>query len=218
MEVSTCVKMWYVYNELMLRGTKHGTLSMVKSNNTATPKSVKTSGTTVKIANLNPGAVYTLPKSGWATGSSVLDFATNNAAGSLANITVRPTEFFNSLGINPSNWVKHESGMFCTNTGTRGHQLQCPVFGVQKSTIATNKSKAYKKMDLATVGGKDASFNLGVIATAIKASGGKITTGNVKTGNTLCMLLSGSNTIHKKHAFFGKPLVELVVTPVVKIK
>ena len=93
MEVSTCVKMWYMYNELMLRGTKHGTLSMVKSNNTATPKSVKTSGTTVKIANLNPGAVYTLPKSGWATGSSILDFATNNAAGSLANITVRPTEF-----------------------------------------------------------------------------------------------------------------------------
>ena len=73
-------------------------------------------------------------------------------------------------------------------------------------------------MNLATVGGKDASFNLGVIADAIKASGGKITTGNVKYGNTLCMLLSGSNSTGKKHAFFGKPLVELVVTPAVKIK
>ena len=198
----------------MLRGTKHRTLTMVKSKNTATPKSVKTSG----IANLNSGAVYSVPSSGLANGKSLDDFVNSNAAGSLANVTVQPTDFFKSLGINPSNWVKHESGMFCTNTGTRGHQMQCALFGVQPSTVASNKSKAFKKMALATVGGKNPSFNLGVIAQAIKASGGKILTGNVEGGNTLCMLLSGTNSIKNKHAFFGKPLIELVVTPVVKTK
>ena len=191
---------------------------MVKSQNVAA-SSTKTGSKTVKIANLNSGAVYTLPSNGQATGSSIADFIRDNAAGSLANVTVQPTPFAKSLNITPANWVKHNSGMFCTNTGTRGHQLQCALFGVQVSTISSNKSKAFKKMQLATVGGNGASNNLGHIASAITASGGKIVTGNIKTGNTLCMLLTGTNTVgNKKHAFYGKPLVQLVVTPAVKSK
>lgn len=191
---------------------------MVKSQNVAA-SSTKTGSKTVKIANLNSGAVYTLPTNGQATGASIASFIANNAAGSPANVTLQPTAFAKSLGITPSTWVKHNSGMFCTNTGTRGHQLQCALFGVQVSTISSNKSKAFKKMQLATVGGNGASNNLGHIASAITASGGKIVTGNIKTGNTLCMLLTGTNTVgNKKHAFYGKPLVQLVVTPAVKTK
>lgn len=191
---------------------------MVKTQNAAA-STAKTTSKTVKIANLNSGAVYTLPTNGQATGASIASFIANNAAGSLANVTLQPTAFAKSLGITPSTWVKHNSGMFCTNTGTRGHQLQCALFGVQVSTISSNKSKAFKKMQLATVGGNGASNNLGHIASAITASGGKIVTGNIKTGNTLCMLLTGTNTVgNKKHAFYGKPLVQLVVTPAVKTK
>ena len=191
---------------------------MVKSQNVAA-SSTKTGSKTVKIANLNSGAVYTLPSNGQATGASIGDFIRDNAAGSLANVTVQPTPFAKSLNITPANWVKHNSGMFCTNTGTRGHQLQCALFGVQVSTISSNKSKAFKKMQLATVGGNGASNNLGHIASAITASGGKIVTGNIASGNTLAMLLTGTNTVgNKKHAFYGKPLVQLVVTPAVKTK
>jgi len=170
------------------------------------------------VANLNKGATYTLPNNGQANGASIATWLSNNAASSLANVTVQVTAFGKSLGITPVNWVKHASGMFCTNTGTRGHQLQCALFGVQASTISTNKRKAFKTMALATVGGNGASTNLGVIANAITASGGKIVTGNIASGNTLCMLLSGTNSITKKHAFFGKPLVQLVVTPTVTKK
>ena len=46
-------------------------------------------------------------------------------------------------------------------------------------------------MQLATVGGNGASNNLGHIAAAITASGGKIVTGNIASGNTLAMLLTG---------------------------
>ena len=191
---------------------------MVKTQKAAV-STAKTANKTVKIANLNSGAVYTLPSNGQATGASVANYIANNAAGSLANVTVQLTAFAKSLGITPSNWVKHNSGMFCTNTGTRGHQLQCAMFGVQVSTISSNKSKAFKKMQLASVGGNGASNNLGHIAAAITASGGKIVTGNIANGNTLCMLLTGTNTVgNKKHAFYGKPLVQLVVTPAVKTK
>ena len=113
---------------------------MVKSQNVAA-SSTKTGSKTVKIANLNSGAVYTLPSNGQATGASIGDFIRDNAAGSLANVTVQPTPFAKSLNITPANWVKHNSGMFCTNTQTRGHQLQCALFGVQVSTITSNKSK-----------------------------------------------------------------------------
>ena len=187
---------------------------MQNSKNTVKASTVKTAG----IANLNAGAIYTAPTSGWCTGASVAEFAAKHAAGSLANIIVQPTAYFISLGITPANWVKHASGMFCTNTGTRGHQLQCYLQGVQASTIATNKRKAFKTMQLATIGGNGASNNLGVIAKAVTASGGKIITGNIASGNTLCMLLSGTNSATKKHAFFGKPLVQLVVKPAVTIK
>ena len=191
---------------------------MVKSQNVAA-SSTKTGSKTVKIANLNSGAVYTLPSNGQATGASIGDFIRDNAAGSLANVTVQPTPFAKSLNITPANWDKHNSGMFCTNTQTRGHQLQCALFGVQVSTITSNKSKSYKKMQLAKVGGNGASNNLGHIASAITASGGKIVTGNIASGNTLAMLLTGTNTVgNKKHAFYGKPLVQLVVTPAVKTK
>ncbi len=190
---------------------------MVKTQNAAA-STAKTASKAVKIANLNSGAIYTLPTNGQATGASVGNFILNNAAGSLANVTVQPTAFAKSLGITPANWVKHSSGMFCTNTGTRGHQLQCALLGVQPSTITSNKRKAFKSMALATVGGNGASNNLGHIAAAITASGGKIVTGNITNGNTLCMLLTGTNTLAKKHAFYGKPLVQLVVTPAVKLK
>ena len=191
---------------------------MVKSQNVAA-SSTKTGSKTVKIANLNSGAVYTLPSNRQATGASIADVIRDNAAGSLANVTVQPTPFAKSLNITPANWVKHNSGMFCTNTQTRGHQLQCALFGVQVSTITSNKSKSYKKMQLAKVGGNGASNNLGHIASAITASGGKIVTGNIASGNTLAMLLTGTNTVgNKKHAFYGKPLVQLVVTPAVKTK
>ena len=191
---------------------------MVKSQNVAA-SSTKTGSKTVKIANLNSGAVYTLPSNRQATGASIADFIRDNAAGSLANVTVQPTPFAKSLNITPANWVKHNSGMFCTNTQTRGHQLQCALFGVQVSTITSNKSKSYKKMQLAKVGGNGARNNLGHIASAITASGGKIVTGNIASGNTLAMLLTGTNTVgNKKHAFYGKPLVQLVVTPAVKTK
>ena len=191
---------------------------MVKTQKAAV-STAKTANKTVKIANLNSGAVYTLPSNGQATGASIANFIANNAAGSLANVTVQQTAFAKSLGITPANWVKHNSGMFCTNTQTRGHQLQCAMFGVQVSTINSNKSKAFKKMQLATVGGNGASNNLGHIAAAITASGGKIVTGNIASGNTLAMLLTGTNTVgNKKHAFYGKPLVQLVVTPAVKSK
>ena len=170
------------------------------------------------VANLNKGATYTLPTNGQATGASIAAFIANNAAGSLANITVQLTPFGRSLQLTPANWVKHASGMFCTNTKTRGHQLMCYLFGVQVSTIAANKRKAYKAMQLATVGGKGASNNLGHIAAAVKASGGKVVTGNIASGNTLAMLLTGTNSVTNRHAFYGKPLVSLVVTPAVTTK
>ena len=186
---------------------------MVKAKNVAANTTTKTVSAAVKIANLNSGAVYTLPSNGIATGASISTWAANNAAGSLTNISVQLTAFGKSLNITPANWVKHPSGMFCTNTGTRGHQIQCCMLGVQPSTIVSNKRKAFKTMQLATVGGTGASINLGHIAAAITASGGKILTGNITNGNTLCMLLTGTNTLTKRHAFFGKPLVQLVVTP-----
>ena len=170
------------------------------------------------VANLNSGVIFTAPKSGIVTGEHIAKFVAENAAGSLANVTVQLTPFGRSLGITPASWVKHESGMFCTNTGTRGHQLRCYMFGVQPSTITSNKRKAFKVMQLATVGGANASFNLGHIANAVSASGGKVVTGNVANGNTLAMLLTGSNSLTNKHSFFGKPLVQLVVTPAVTAK
>ena len=170
------------------------------------------------IANLKVGAVYTLPSNGVATGASIANFVQNMAAGNPANVVVQPTAYFKSLGITTANWVKHASGMFCTNTGTRAHQLKCYLFGVQANTIAANKRKAFKTMQLATVGGNGASNNLGVIVKAIGATGGKYYTGTITNGNTLAMLLSGTNSVTNKHAFFGKPLVTLTVQPSVTKK
>lgn len=217
MEVSTCVKMWYVYNELMLRGTKHGTLTMVKSNNTATPQSVKTSGKTV-LANPQSGAIFTPPENWFVTGEHIAKFVKEKAAGSLAAVTVRPTQYFLDLGITPQNWAGHSSGMFATKTTTRSHELRCCLFGVVEKTIVTNpKSKAFNQMLLCKVGTKDASFKLSVIDKAVGAVGGKTQSGEL-TDNTLAMLLSGTNSTKRPHNFWKHPLVELVVTPNIKLK
>lgn len=170
------------------------------------------------VANLNKGATYTLPTNGQATGASIAAFIANNAAGSLANVTVQLTPFGRSLQLTPANFATNPSGMFSSKTNTRRHQLMCYLFGVQPSTIVANKRKAFKHMQLCTVGGKGASNNLGHIVAAVKASGGKAVTGNIASGNTLAMLLTGTNSLANKHAFYGKPLVQLTVTPAVAAK
>lgn len=170
------------------------------------------------VANLNKGATYTLPTNGQATGASIAAFIQNNAAGSLACVTVQPTAFAKSLGLTPANFKTNPCGMFSSKATTRCHQLMCYLFGVQPATIVANKRKAFKAMQLCTVGGKGASNNLGHIVAAVKASGGKAVTGTIANGNTLAMLLSGTNSLANKHAFYGKPLVQLTVTPTVTTK
>jgi hypothetical protein len=173
---------------------------------------------TTGIANLNSGAIYVGSTAAPASGATIATWLTNNAAGNMANVMVQVTPYFKSLGITAVNWVQHAKlqGMFAAGTGIRAHQLQCGLFGVQPKTIVSNKSKAIKKATLCKVGGSGASHSLAHIAQAIGATGGKIVTGNITNGNTLAMLLTGTNSLTRPHAFFGKPLVQLVVKPTVK--
>jgi len=169
------------------------------------------------ITNLTVGAVYVGTTAQPASGATILSWVNANAIGNVANIIVQPTPYFKSLGITAVNWVQHAKlqGMFAAGTGIRAHQLQCALFGVQPKTIVSNKSKAIKKATLCSVGGSGASHSLAHIAAAISATGGKIVTGTITNGNTLAMLLTGTNSLTRPHAFYGKPLVQLVVKPTV---
>ena len=173
---------------------------------------------TAGIANLNPGAVYVGSAAHPTTGAVIGGWALANAAGSLANVMVQVTPYFKALGITAANWGTQAKlqGMFAAGTGIRAHQLRCALFGVQVKTIVANKSKAIKRAVLCSVGGNGASHSLAHIAAAISATGGKVVTGNIPSGNTLAMLLTGTNSLNRPHAFCGKPLVQLVVKPTVK--
>ena len=173
---------------------------------------------TAGIANLNPGAIYVGSAAQPATGAIIGAWLAANANGSLANVMVQATPFFKALGITAANWRPHAKlqGMFAANTDIRAHQFKCALFGVQPKTIVANKSKAFEKATLCSVGGNGASHSLAHIAAAISATGGKVVTGTIPSGNTLAMLLTGTNSLNRPHAFCGKPLVQLVVKPTVK--
>jgi len=176
---------------------------------------------TAGIANLNPGAIYVGSAAQPATGAIIGAWLAANANGSLANVMVQATPFFKALGITAANWRPHAKlqGMFAANTDIRAHQFKCALFGVQPKTIVANKSKAFEKATLCSVGGNGASHSLAHITDGIGATGGKVVTGTIcgKTGgNTLAMLLTGTNSVTRPHAFMGKPLVQLVVKPTVK--
>ena len=209
------------YNALAyLTNTQKGILKMAKPNTPVTANTGTTVSTAIKMANYTAGKTYTLPANGAACGNSINKYIQQYAAGSMANVVVAPTPYFTALGITAANWPTQAklAGMFAANTGIRAHQLKCGTCGVHTGSIVTNKSKAIKKATLCNVGGAGASFNLAHIANAIKATGGKITTGNITTGNTLAMLLTGTNSLTKRHAFYGNPLITLTVKPLLKTK
>ena len=189
---------------------------MVKQKVTAKPL--------VKALNLTDGATLNFAANGnkLVSGSCVAKFIKDNAADNAANVVVETTPFFDSLSITAENWVNtaKTAGMFAANTGIRANQLRCWAFGVQlpKDGIPANKSKAFNKLKWAPVaGGKNASTRLNHINVAIAATGGKVagSTATIERGNTLLMLLNGTNTIKDRSKYFyGKSLVQLVVKPI----
>jgi len=178
----------------------------------------------VKALNLTDGATLNFATNGnkLVSGSCVAKFVKDNAADSQANVVVETTPLFDSLGITAENWANtaKTAGMFAANTGIRANQLRCWAFGVQlpKDGIPSNKSKAFNKLKWEPVaGGKTASSRLNHINVAIKATGGKVaeSTALIGDGNTLLMLLNGTNTLKDRSKFFyGKSLVQLVVKPI----
>tara|TARA_R100000781_G_scaffold107771_1_gene72106 strand:+ start:1643 stop:2269 length:627 start_codon:yes stop_codon:yes gene_type:complete len=208
---------------------------MVKANNTAA-STVKTTSKTVKIANVANGAIYTLPTNKQATGASVDTFCDKHAANQLSSVTVQLTELGKSLLAElpvPANGLTGyaaitgyinslkalNNGMFCTGCGMRIYQLLCFMLGVVPNSSKTSKGKKFEELHHATLGGKDATFALNHLEQVIRHAGGKVLKSDIKNGNTLCMLLSGTNTVgNNKHAFFGRPLVQLTVTPPLKSK
>ena len=194
---------------------------------------------TTGIANLNSGAIYTLPSNGLATGASVGAFALANSANKNSQIAVVITPFGKGLikgltipstGLNGNAAINAymlafnnlNNGMFGVKSTVRLYQFLCYMLGVVPNSSKANKGKAWASMQaasaLATIGGSNASSNLGHIAQAVVHTGGKApTASNIANGNTLCMLLSGTNTAKSpQHAFFKQPLVQLVVKPTVK--
>jgi hypothetical protein len=189
---------------------------MVKQKVTAKPL--------VKALNLTDGATLNFATNGnkLVSGSCVAKFVKDNAADLQANVVVETTPLFDSLGITAENWANTAkiAGMFAASTTTRANQLRCWLFGVQlpKDGIPSNKSKAFDKLKWEPVaGGKTASRRLNHINVAIKATGGKVaeSTALIGEGNTLLMLLNGTNTTKDRSKFFyGKSLVQLVVKPI----
>lgn len=194
---------------------------------------------TAGIANLNSGAIYTLPASGLANGESVAKFAADNSSDKLSQIAVTLSPFGKGLikGLPiPSSGLSGNAaiiaymqafknlnnGMFAVGTTVRCYQFLCYMLGVVPNSSKNNKSYKWENLlaakALGTLGGSNASLNLGHISQVVKHTGGKApTVSNIADGNTLCMLLSGTNTAKSpQHAFFKKPIVQLVVKPTVK--
>jgi hypothetical protein len=217
---------------------------MQKVKNTGKANTVKTVSNGVANVNL---VTFNAPASGWVTGSCTQAWVTNNAANNASSVIVQPTTLGNSFisslpipasGLNSNAAISKymqqlhaaNNGFFCTNTTVRLYQLLCCMLGVVPNTgkkggicpktgkkgnswLALQNSKS-----LATLGGSNASRQLGHIVNAIKNTGGIPLTGTIAGGNTLAMLLSGSNSQPKKHALFGKPLVTLSVSGTVNSK
>jgi hypothetical protein len=198
------------------------------------------------VANVNL-VTFNAPASGWVTGSGTQTWVTNNAANNASSVIVQPTalgtSFISSLpiptsGLNTNAAISKymqqlhaaNNGFFCTNTTVRLYQLLCCMLGVVPNTgkrggiHPTTGKKGYgwqalqNSNSLATLGGSNASRQLGHIVNAIKNTGGIPLTGTIAGGNTLAMLLTGSNSQPKKHALFGKPLVTLSVSGTVNSK
>jgi hypothetical protein len=178
----------------------------------------------VKALNLTDGATLNFATNGnkLVSGSCVAKFIAEKAADNAANVVVETTPFFDSLSITADNWATaaKTAGMFAANTGIRANQLRCWAFGIQlpKDGIPSNKSKAFNKLKWEPVaGGKTASSRLNHLNVAIAATGGKVagSTATIERGNTLLMLLNGTNTLKDRSKFFyGKSLVQLVVKPI----
>jgi len=193
---------------------------------------------TAGIANLNSNAIYTLPASGLANGANIATYATNNCNNKLSQIAVVITPFGKGLikGLPvPANGLSGNAainaymlafknlnnGMFAVGSTVRCYQFLCYMLGVVPNSSKNNKSKKWANLQaanaLGTLGGNNASSSLGHIGTVVGHTGGKVTSGNIANGNTLAMLLSGTNTIKSpQHAFFKKPIVQLVVKPNLK--
>lgn len=178
----------------------------------------------VKALNLTDGATLNFATNGnkLVSGSCVAKFIAEKAADNAANVVVETTPFFDSLSITADNWATaaKTAGMFAANTGIRANQLRCWAFGIQlpKDGIPSNKSKAFNKLKWEPVaGGNSASRRLNHLNVAVAATGGKVagSTATIERGNTLLMLLNGTNTLKDRSKFFyGKSLVQLVVKPI----
>ena len=193
---------------------------------------------TAGIANLNSNTVFTLPPSGLANGANIATYATNNSNGKLSQIAVTLTPFGKGLikGLPiPANGLSGNAaiiaymqafknlnnGMFAVGTTVRCYQFLCYMLGVVPNSSKRIKGNKWANLlaanALATLGGTNASSSLGHIGTAVGHTGGKVTGGTIGNGNTLAMLLSGTNPIKSPQpAFFKKPIVQLVVKPNLK--
>ena len=198
------------------------------------------------VANVNL-VTFNAPAHGWVSGGCIQTWLTNNAANNASSVIVQPTtlgtSFINNLPI-PANGLNSNAaiskymqqlhaannGFFCTGTTVRLYQLLCCLLGVVPNTgkrggicpKTGKKGNSWQALQnsksLATLGGSNASRQLGHIVNAIKNTGGIPLSGTVAGGNTLAMLLTGSNSQPKKHALFGKPLVTLSVSGTVNSK
>ena len=193
---------------------------------------------TAGIANLNSNTIYTLPASGLANGANIAKYAENNSNGKLSQIAVTLTPFGKGLikGLPiPTNGLSGNTaiiaymqafknlnnGMFSVGTTVRCYQLLCYMLGVVPNSSKSIKGNKWDNLlaanALGTLGGNNASSSLGHIGAVVGHTGGKVTGGTIGNGNTLAMLLSGTNSIKSpQHAFFKKPIVQLVVKPNLK--
>ena len=194
---------------------------------------------TAGIANLNSNAIFTLPASGLATGTCIATYAKNNCNSNLSQIAVTLTPFGKGLikglpvpasGLSGNAAIiaymqafkNLNNGMFAVGTTVRCYQFLCYMLGVVPNSSKRIKGNKWANLlaanALGTLGGNNATSNLGHIAQVVGHTGGKApSASNIKNGNTLCMLLSGTNTAKSpQHAFFKKPIVQLVVKPNLK--